>query len=216
MTKNKKENKTEDKTKDIEQNVKIDINKINNENENENENNSDNKITNYSEWSNLIDRANSFYYVHSHSAKFWLYINYFFNISSIIISSIVTADGIGNIFDNSILIILGVIMLTLSSINTFLQPSGQYTEHREVTKKYRMIYHQTRRCDSFVKFIELQKQYEEIEQNAPDIPACFNRKKVKVLFMNPKLQQEFNDFYQYQNDPVSFINTYASKIKQDL
>lgn len=196
---------------DQELNDKTNIQNNNEKNNNEKNNDTENKIDNYSEWSALIDRSNSLHHIHSKSTTLWLYINYAFNISSIIISSIVTADGIGNIFDNSILIILGIVLVILSSVNAFIQPSSKYTKHHDTSKKFRTIYHQTRRCSNFTAFVELQKQFEEIEQNAPDIPACFNRKKVKVLFMNPKLQQEFNEFYQYKNNPVSVVNIFASK-----
>lgn len=175
--------------------------------------NNENKIdsdANYGEWNALIDRSNSRYHIHTKSSTLWTIINHIFNISLIITSSIITADGIGDIFNKDILIILGLIMVALSSINTFLDPSSKYTQHREISKKYRLIYHQVRRCENFVNFLELQKQFEDTEQDAPDIPFFFSKKKTRVLFMNPNLQNDFNNYYRYQNEPQAVVvNTYA-------
>ena len=172
----------------------------------------DNKI-NYSEWNGLIDRSNMRYYIHTKTATFWTVINNIFNILLIITSSVVTADGIGNIFDKNILIILGISLVSLSSINTFLEPSSKYTKHNIVSKKYRLIYHQTRRCDNFSNFLELLKLFEDTEQEAPDIPFFFSQKKIRILFMNPNLQNDFDNYYKYKNEPqTTVINTYASKM----
>ena len=175
--------------------------------------NNENKIdsdANYGEWNALIDRSNSRYHIHIKSSTLWTIINHIFNISLIITSSIITADGIGDIFNKDILIILGLIMVALSSINTFLDPSSKYTQHREISKKYRLIYHQVRRCENFVNFLELQKQFEDTEQDAPDIPFFFSKIKSRVLFMNPNLQNDFNNYYRYQNEPQAVVvNTYA-------
>ncbi len=178
----------------------------------EDKNKTDNSA-NYSEWNGLIDRSNSRYHIHTKSTTLWNTINHIFNLSLIIASSIITADGIGDIFNKDVLVILGLIMMVLSSINTFLDPSSKYTRHRDISKKYRLIYHQTRRCDNFMRFLELQKQFEDTEQEAPDIPIFFNQKRVRVLFMNPNLQNDFNNYYRYQNEPQAVVvNTYAAKM----
>lgn len=168
----------------------------------------------YNEWNTLIDNSNTRYNIHSNAAILWNTINHILNLSLIILSSIITADGIGDIFSKDILIILGLIMMALSSMNTFLNPSSKYTKHRDISKKYRLVYHQTKRCNNFANFLELTTQFEDIEQETPDVPIFLNKKNMRILFMNPNLQSDFDNYYRYQNKPQQIIvNTYAAKVQ---
>lgn len=166
----------------------------------------------YNEWNGLIDRSSSRHSAHSKTSKLWGILYYIDNITLIILSTIVAAEGIGNIFGQDVLTVLGICLTIISSLNTFLDPGSHYMAHHTSSKKYRDIYHQTRRCDNFSKFLELQNIFEETEQEAPGIPFFFTKKNHRTLLMNPYLQREFNSYYQYQTEPIRFVNTQTYKM----
>lgn len=173
----------------------------------------ENKLINKTEneWQMLIDRCSTRFIAHGRMSKIWSTIYYTINILSIIGSAVVTADGVGNIFNQNVLIIFGLFLTIISSLNTLLNPGSNYNSHKDTFKKYRDIYHQTRRCDNFNKFIELQNLFEDTEQNSPDLPFFMLKKGSRTIAMNPYLQKEFKDYYQYHDEQIDFVNVQTFK-----
>lgn len=160
-----------------------------------NPNNQDDNEYEIIEWKRLLDNSNAGYLMHNRSAKLWSGFYNFFGLSLVIISSIIAADGIGDIFSKDVLLGMGLASTLLSVLNSFLNPGSKYMKHKTISKKYRNIYHQVRRCDNVKIFFELQNEYIKIEQEAPDIPFFFIKKRTIEFVMNPYLQEGFKKYF---------------------
>ncbi len=147
------------------------------------------------EWDFLLET--SLYKSESHwkTSKMWSVIFYFFNISLIMLASVITIEGIGEFLDQRSILIIGAVLAGMTSIQTFLNPGGNYTDHRKTHHLFKTLYFQARQCDTMEWFKELQADYLKLDNQAPAVPFWFAKQNSDDIKINPQLQADFDKHY---------------------
>lgn len=147
------------------------------------------------EWINLLDNSKIKHSEHWKSSVVWTIIYYTLNISGIVLSGIITADGMNDMLSRELITIIGLTSMIITSLTTMLNPGSKYDIHKKNSKTFDKLYYSVKRCDDMERFVDLQEEYIRLEYSAPPVSVCCKKMKKEKVIMNPILQKQLDEYY---------------------